>query len=846
VRNGQQGNGLCHEADITNLVNDMKTTALILAIVGLTLGPAEVRSQGESENDFAGLVRSWEGGNYPAALRGFEGLLSGPAAGRFRERIALVTGEPFVTRELTTDGRGARFSAGGLWLLYERGPAQSPWTILVRASNWQVADSIQGNAATVDDRHDRVAVLRSTGGRTRLVVRDIAGGRERGLADTTLLVASPAFNPDGDLLYVIGKAAGANGTHVFAIDPSDLSAKAVTTGDGLRAALNLLPGGRVMVYTQGRDPFAAGGRGGRGGRGGGRGGAPIGYVVRDVSTGTERVINGIGLTASADGRVLVWLSRDGAETSLHALILAGGAPPIELKRSTMRMDAPSVSPGGKAVAFQLMAREDWEIHVVDVDGGNERRLTHEIQHDVLPRWIDSATVLSVMGEPRHRRSYAYDARTGARRRLFHNNTVRTVAPEYEWQVSPSGRYVVVVAERDGDTVSPERGVYVMDLQAPVSTSDVLARVRAQLAAEESLRADAERRFADVAATIRPVTEAVSKDWIYRYAEDLYSFDSKHVTRPGNAKAIAYLDSVYRSFGYETTLQWFQPGNNPRTANVIATLKGTVSPDVIYVVASHFDSRAEGPGADDNSSGTTMLLETARVLAQHPLPATVIFASFTGEEAGLLGSREFVRQIRDSLKLVGAMNNDMMGWSNDQRLDNTIRYSNPGIRDVQHGAALEFSKLITYDALYYKSTDAAAFYEAYGDIVGGFGSYPILGNPHYHQIHDALETINFTQVAENTKANVATMMLLAMVPSRVAGLTAARSASGIQLHWTANPERDIRDYLVRYRDSSGTERTVRATEPRVTLPALTAGTEIMVKAVNQRGLEGWDWGRTKAP
>ena len=33
-------------------------------------------------------------------------------------------------------------------------------------------------------------------------------------------------------------------------------------------------------------------------------------------------------------------------------------------------------------------------------------------------------------------------------------------------------------------------------------------------------------------------------------------------------------------------------------------------------------------------------------------------------------------------VVGALNNDMMGWSNDQRLDNTIRYSNPGIRDVQ--------------------------------------------------------------------------------------------------------------------------------------------------------------------
>src|SRR5690606_39011344 len=139
------------------------------------------------------------------------------------------------------------------------------------------------------------------------------------------------------------------------------------------------------------------------------------------------------------------------------------------------------------------------------------------------------------------------------------------------------------------------------------------------------------------------------------------------------------------------------------------------PELIYIVSSHFDSRAEGPGADDNTSGTAALLEAARVMATRPQAATIIFASFTGEESGLLGSREWVRQaVRDSLRVVGALNNDMIGFANDHRLDNTIRYSNPGIRDIQHAAAMQFSDLITYDALYYKSTDAAAYYEAWGD------------------------------------------------------------------------------------------------------------------------------------
>ena len=77
-------------------------------------------------------------------------------------------------------------------------------------------------------------------------------------------------------------------------------------------------------------------------------------------------------------------------------------------------------------------------------------------------------------------------------------------------------------------------------------------------------------------------------------------------------------------------------------------------------------------------------------------------------------------VANKVQLVGALNNDMIGWANDQHLDNTIRYSNPGIRDIQHAAAFLFTRLITYDALYFKSTDAAAYYDAYGDIVGGIG------------------------------------------------------------------------------------------------------------------------------
>ena len=268
---------------------------------------------------------------------------------------------------------------------------------------------------------------------------------------------------------------------------------------------------------------------------------------------------------------------------------------------------------------------------------------------------------------------------------------------------------------------------------------------------------------------------------------------------------------------------------------------------MYVVSSHYDSVEAGPGADDDSSGTAALLEAARVMANHPMPATIVFASFTGEEAGLLGSREFVRRaVADKVHVVGALNNDMVGWMNDARLDNTIRYSNPGIRDMQHGAAMLFTRLITYDALYFKGTDAASLYDAYGDVIGGIGSYPVLGSPHYHQSTDLLEFENHQLIMETSKTTVATVMLLASSPSRLTNLKVDSYTSAVaSLSWTPAPEQGIASYIVAYGPPADPLlHKLTVTQAQVTLPQIAAGTSVSVKAVNARGLEGWDWARTK--
>lgn len=82
----------------------------------------------------------------------------------------------------------------------------------------------------------------------------------------------------------------------------------------------------------------------------------------------------------------------------------------------------------------------------------------------------------------------------------------------------------------------------------------------------------------------------------------------------------------------------------RAWNVAGMVRGTDEPDSFLVFCAHYDHLGSFgrntwfPGANDNASGVAMLLELARYTAEHPLRYSVLFVAFSGEEAGLLGSR----------------------------------------------------------------------------------------------------------------------------------------------------------------------------------------------------------------
>jgi hypothetical protein len=187
----------------------------------------------------------------------------------------------------------------------------------------------------------------------------------------------------------------------------------------------------------------------------------------------------------------------------------------------------------------------------------------------------------------------------------------------------------------------------------------------------------------------------------------------------------------------------------------------------------------------------------------------------------------------------------------------VRYSSDEIRDVQHAAAILFSDLITYDARYYLGTDAGVFYEAYGDIAGGIGSYPVLGNPNSHQPTDRLDTVNHRLVAEVSRTTVATIMLLADRPARVANARVEAVAGERWVRWDPSPEPGVVAYDVEGLvpsssgpgDGAGTSWValgrVEGTALRLdgtSVPGGSAPSEVRIRAVLDGGVPGWAWSR----
>jgi len=119
----------------------------------------------------------------------------------------------------------------------------------------------------------------------------------------------------------------------------------------------------------------------------------------------------------------------------------------------------------------------------------------------------------------------------------------------------------------------------------------------------------------------------------------------------------YISQQLQTSGFSPELQPFDGG-----INIFAERKGTDSKAGAILVAAHYDTVPNSPGADDNATGVAVVLEVARLLASPPTSRTLQVAFFDREEIGLLGSLAFTGNAAKLKKLQGVVVLDMVGYA----------------------------------------------------------------------------------------------------------------------------------------------------------------------------------------
>jgi peptidase M28-like protein len=210
-----------------------------------------------------------------------------------------------------------------------------------------------------------------------------------------------------------------------------------------------------------------------------------------------------------------------------------------------------------------------------------------------------------------------------------------------------------------------------------------------------------------------IWEEFSGEKAFAHVQRLVDFGPRPPGSEALEKCRDYIESQLRLLGWQVSRQAFTddtPRGKVRFVNLIARFPSHASGATSFLLCAHYDTKTFDTirfvGANDGGSGTGLLLELARVLAQHPnLAAKIEFAFFDGEEAyenfsekdGLYGSRYFAAQLGDSgaKQFHGGILFDMVG---QRSLKITLPTDTPAeiARDIFSSAeALKLRSYFTY-------------------------------------------------------------------------------------------------------------------------------------------------------
>ncbi|MFH1320388.1 MAG: M28 family peptidase [Bacteroidota bacterium] len=188
--------------------------------------------------------------------------------------------------------------------------------------------------------------------------------------------------------------------------------------------------------------------------------------------------------------------------------------------------------------------------------------------------------------------------------------------------------------------------------------------------------------------------------------------------------------------------------NDTTQNVIGFVEGAQIPDSFIVFSAHYDHLGRigkdtwFPGANDNASGTAMLLNLARHYAENPTKYSIVFIAFGAEEVNLLGSEYYTNNPLFPLsKIKFLINMDLMGTG-----DEGVTIVNGAVLEDEFNTLVDINKQKQYLVEIKKRGKAANsdHYHFSERRIKAFFIYTMGGIKAYHDVYDKAETLPLTE------------------------------------------------------------------------------------------------------
>ena len=215
--------------------------------------------------------------------------------------------------------------------------------------------------------------------------------------------------------------------------------------------------------------------------------------------------------------------------------------------------------------------------------------------------------------------------------------------------------------------------------------------------------------------------------------------------PNERRAMKFALDKFREFGLtETTImelsaaedEMMHASVNTKSGIVVGVLRGKTNR--MIVLGGHMDSAGPDiPGTNDDGSGAASVIELARVLSKEQLQSTIVFCLFGGEEAGLVGSKYFVKQFPQLDSIALMLELDMAngtGW-----LIPTIDYKSGNTPVWLVKAAYEEYEKLGYTGLFYPTH----FFALMSALPGGG-----VGSDHEPFLKKNIPAIDFTSDASD--------------------------------------------------------------------------------------------------